>query len=221
MKRGSVEVAIVLLVLAVSAFGLWFALGTGAGKAISIQSPVVDSPYSNCEYNCYSQFSGSQLSSCLGGCVTLASPAISETYAENPTGRYWNVIKPYEGGSESPMDACRRSCLTYVVGDALPDCMRQCDMLSPTGNTYAKEVPLTGSFVVKPAEYGGAIRGVAVDGTRAFPAGRAYEMPEQYCYTCSCLSQKITAVDKESAGRVCSENCGGVITASTSGACLI
>ncbi len=78
----------------------------------------------------------------------------------------------------------------------------------------------TGSFAVPAAkEYGGAVRGVAAPGTRAFPAGRAFELPEQSCFKCSCLDQGITASKQETAQTVCSENCGGQIVSSTGGVC--
>jgi len=78
----------------------------------------------------------------------------------------------------------------------------------------------TGYFAVPSArEYGGAIRGISVPGTRAFPAGRAFETPDENCYTCSCLTQGITALDEATAARVCSDNCGGSITSSRTGYC--
>lgn len=78
----------------------------------------------------------------------------------------------------------------------------------------------TGNFAVPAAkEYGGAVRGVAVTGTRAFPAGRALETEVQFCYSCSCLEEGITAVDKSSAERVCRDNCQGAITGFEAGAC--
>ncbi len=78
----------------------------------------------------------------------------------------------------------------------------------------------TGGFAVPAAkEYGGAVRGVSISGTRAFPAGRAFEMPEQSCYTCSCLEQGITSANREAAERVCADNCNGRINNDRPGEC--
>lgn len=91
---------------------------------------------------------------------------------------------------------------------------------SPRAQAADVQVPYTGGFVIPAAkEYGGAVRGVAAPGTRAFPAGRAYELPEQSCFLCSCLEQGITAADQGVAARVCADNCGGAITGVLPGAC--
>jgi len=70
-----------------------------------------------------------------------------------------------------------------------------------------------------PKEYGGAIRGVAAPGTKAFPAGRAIDLPDKECFTCSCKSQGITAGEKSIAESVCRDNCGGTIVSSVPGPC--
>jgi len=115
-----------------------------------------------------------------------------------------------------------------LAGKELQDCLVWCQTqggVSPAQyfpGTYGSYESPTGNFVIPAAkEYGGAIRGVAVPGTRAFPAGRAFEegLPDQSCYTCSCLDQKITSVTKEAAERVCTDNCGGTITATVVGNC--
>ena len=82
---------------------------------------------------------------------------------------------------------------------------------------------ITGHFAVPGAkEYGGAVRGIYDAHARAF-AGRAiqpgYELPEQACYKCSCLTQGITATNKDAAAQVCTNNCGGSITSETVGQC--
>jgi len=78
---------------------------------------------------------------------------------------------------------------------------------------------LTGAIEVPQARgYGGAVRGIADVGSRAF-YGRAFEISQQSCFDCSCLEQGITASDQSAAARVCSENCGGQIVGSTSGNC--
>ena len=78
----------------------------------------------------------------------------------------------------------------------------------------------TGNFVVPGAkEYGGAVRGVSAPGTRAFPAGRAFELPTQSCYSCTTVPQGITASDRATAERVCNENYGGSITSESPGTC--
>ena len=78
----------------------------------------------------------------------------------------------------------------------------------------------TGHFALPAAkEYGGAVRGIAAPGTRAFPAGRALETDIQTCYSCSCLEDGLTASDKASAEKVCRDNCAGTIVSQTAGAC--
>lgn len=78
----------------------------------------------------------------------------------------------------------------------------------------------TGNFALPAAkEYGGAVRGIAVTGTRAFPAGRALETEIQFCYTCSCIDEGLTANDKPTAQKVCTDNCGGTIVSESAGAC--
>ncbi len=80
---------------------------------------------------------------------------------------------------------------------------------------------LTGNFVIPVAkEYGGGISGVS-PGTRAFPAGRAFEqgLPDQSCYTCSCMTQGITSVTRDAAETVCTNNCGGDIVSIVIGNC--
>ncbi|MBI4146535.1 hypothetical protein HY489_04310 [Candidatus Woesearchaeota archaeon] len=78
----------------------------------------------------------------------------------------------------------------------------------------------SGGFVIPGArEYGGAVRGIAAPGTRAFPAGRAFEIGEQHCYTCSCLTTGITSDDRVAAERVCADNCGGTLINDVLGPC--
>ena len=78
---------------------------------------------------------------------------------------------------------------------------------------------ITGHFVIPAAKaYGGDVRGVYEAHARAF-SGRAYELPEQSCYTCSCLKDGITAVDRSAAAQVCTNNCGGQITDVVVGPC--
>jgi len=78
---------------------------------------------------------------------------------------------------------------------------------------------MTGAMQVPQAKsYGGAIRGISDTGSRAF-AGRAFELPEQNCYTCDCLSAPLTSVDEETAAIVCRDNCGGTIVDSFVGPC--
>jgi len=88
------------------------------------------------------------------------------------------------------------------------------------GTRYQSVARATGGFSIPAAkEYGGAVRGIAAPGTRAFPAGRAYELPAQSCYTCSCMTQGITATNQAAAQKVCAENCGGTIRSVIAGAC--
>ncbi|RJQ22569.1 hypothetical protein C4580_00780 [Candidatus Woesearchaeota archaeon] len=79
---------------------------------------------------------------------------------------------------------------------------------------------VSGGFTVPaPREYGGAIRGVAIEGSRAFPGGRAIETDIQNCYTCSCISSGITSIDRAIAEKVCADNCGGRIVQEQAGPC--
>ncbi|MEM3154983.1 MAG: hypothetical protein QW165_05490 [Candidatus Woesearchaeota archaeon] len=125
-------------------------------------------------------------------------------------------------------------------GQTLRDCLAQCQLdagISPLDWQYHQPsvyVPgmstggippddgsaVTGSFVIPAAkEYGGGISGVSAPGTRAFPAGRATEMPDQSCYTCSCMEQGITSATREAAEKVCRDNCGGDIVSIVVGVC--
>jgi hypothetical protein len=80
--------------------------------------------------------------------------------------------------------------------------------------------PITGNFVLPAAkEYGGGISGVSIPGSKAFPGGRAIELPDQSCYTCSCMEQGITSATREAAEKVCADNCGGDIVSIVVGQC--
>src|SRR5574342_281976 len=79
---------------------------------------------------------------------------------------------------------------------------------------------LSGHFVLPAAkEYGGGISGVSIPGSKAFPGGRAIELPDQSWYTCSCMEQGITSVTREAAEKVCTDNCGGDIVSIVVGEC--
>ena len=100
------------------------------------------------------------------------------------------------------------------------------DSAAPTGNFVVPIVAesysgnsITGRFVIPDAKaYGGEVRGVYSTSARAF-SGRAYELPDQSCFTCSCLTQGITAVDRSAAAKACLDNCGGEITSVVVGNC--
>lgn len=128
-----------------------------------------------------------------------------------------------------PMLDCQSQCMGRPVGEAmhsyprnrvggtaLQACLQRC--YDSSGVSQYPDFP-TGQFAVEGAkEYGGIIRGVAIEGSRAF-GGRAYEFPKQSCFTCSCLKQGITSATREAAERVCTENCGGTITSTLAGEC--
>lgn len=219
-KRGNVELLIVFSVLVVAALGLFFTFGIGK----AVQSPqYVDSPASPldlCMSNCYSSFTGDQQSSCLGGCVTLYSTQLPETYAESPTGRVeLDVHRIRDAPKLSPLENCQNVCVLQFAGSALEACFADCNRYSSVGDPYAQSW-VTGNFALPAAkEYGGEVRGVAISGTRAFPGGRAIELPEQSCFMCSCLSEGLTALDESTAQRVCFENCDGYIVSSSAGPC--
>lgn len=126
----------------------------------------------------------------------------------------------------------------YEAGQGLRECLYQCQVdngiapelyqrrsvnvpgMSTGGIPPRAGSAITGNFVLPAAkEYGGAISGVSIPGTRAFPAGRAIELPDQSCYTCSCVEQGITSVTREAAEKVCSDNCGGDIVSIVVGEC--
>ena len=91
--------------------------------------------------------------------------------------------------------------------------------LKPTMSTVEMS-DTTGNFAApKVKQYGGSIRGVAVSGTRAFPAGRAITTLDQTCYVCNCIATGITSINVESATKVCTDNCGGSIVSNTAGPC--
>ena len=147
-------------------------------------------------------------------------------------------VQDQPGMYRLPMLECQSQCIGRPVGTpmyqyprqrlggtALQACLQKCYEgsavsqypeypMTPTGGL------ITGAFAVACVkEYGGEIRGIAISGTRAFAGGRAYEMPKQACYTCSCLPQGITAVSQETAAKVCLDNCGGYITSELFGTC--
>jgi len=215
MKRG-LEISIFVLVLLVAVFGIWSI--TDYGKAISMPSNK-----DTCEMNCKNQFTGEELSACIAGC-NIIYPEQSEM-----TGRTIEFGKTYQinptfPGDVSPIQSCKESCYKYVPYETQPSCLKRCEQLSSVGDYYynkPNQYKPTGYFAApSPKGYGGEIRGVASTGSRAF-SGRAYQMPKQSCFKCSCLSQGLSAVNMESAQRVCSENCGGSIIEVTAGACKI
>lgn len=160
--------------------------------------------------------------------IVIAAVGLFIVLGKEPTGKF-SAIPPQEvqypysplygyqyPGAESPITSCERACRNFYSGDE--GCLARCQQFSSTGDPYAWQP--TGKFAIPAAkEYGGAVRGIAAPGTRAFPAGRAYELPEQSCYTCSCLEQGITATSKESAQHVCTDNCGGEIVYEVTGPC--
>ncbi|RMD57553.1 hypothetical protein D6825_03690, partial [Candidatus Woesearchaeota archaeon] len=83
----------------------------------------------------------------------------------------------------------------------------------------AYDFSATGYFAMPSAKsYGGAISGVLEPGARAF-TGRAGEMPNLNCYTCSCAGVKYTSPEKGPAQNACREYCGGDISQIKEGAC--
>jgi hypothetical protein len=153
MKRGAVELGIVLAVLIVGVFGLFFSL---TGSYVARDNPYP--PYT------------------------------------------------YPGG-ESPMKACEERCAAVEPGNS--KCIQQCRLFSSIGDPYAWHA--TGEFAVPGAqEYGGAIRGVGSDSTRAF-SGRAYDMPPQSCYDCTCTDVDYSSPTMDAAQKACANNCGGSV----------
>ncbi len=109
--------------------------------------------------------------------------------------------------------------VTTSVQEAQFMCNQYANEQCRPGTRYQSVAKATGGFSIPaPKGYGGSIQGVADSGMRAFP-GRAFEMPQQSCYTCSCLVEGITASTRLSAETVCSENCGGVIVGVAPGQC--
>ena len=213
MKRGP-EIAIIFLVIGVAVIGIWSVM-TGYGKASSVPSS-----HESCKLHCYQSYAGEQLAVCLTGCSELYAPESIYDY-DSATGRYWTKIDVVHPGDVSPQESCRLSCFRYSSGYMLESCLNKCEQYSSVGNYYYIKPSITGEFVAPSAKaYGGDIRGVASSTSKAF-AGRAYQMPAQACYTCSCLDRGITAIDKTSAERVCLENCQGTITEVKAGACPV
>jgi hypothetical protein len=104
-----------------------------------------------------------------------------------------------------PIEDCKQRCMEIPKEqEEMQKCFTYCEQQAG--------VFTSGSFAVgKPVEYGGSIAGIG--GGKAFGAGRAYQLPEQACYTCSCLKQG------SAAEKVCTDNCGGQITTVVVGQC--
>ena len=133
--------------------------------------------------------------------------------SNNGTGMKTVRVQPIVPTVHLPIEDCKQRCMEIPKPQAeMQKCFSYCEQ-------NAGVLP-SGSFSVgKPAEYGGSIAGIARE-TRAFQAGRAYyQLPEQACYTCSCLKQGITAADRDAAEKVCTDNCGGEITTVIVGQC--
>ncbi len=161
----------------------------------------------------------------LGGVVFLLLP-------NTTTGQAY-----YQDPAEVPLSSlkmsvleCQNMCFRYptkspsyeypeqVSGQTLSECLAQCRQGASIPSDEGS--PLTGNFVIPAAkEYGGGISGVSMPGTKAFPGGRAIELPDQSCYTCSCMSQGITSATREAAEKVCTDNCGGDIVSIVIGQC--
>lgn len=141
--------------------------------------------------------------------IAVAAVALFGLFFVNVPGAGKATMTTYQ----SCVDNCYNE---FSPGDArLDTCLDGCDSLAG----FVKQTEPTGKFAVQsPAKYGGAISGVGGEGTRAFP-GRAFEIPEQSCFTCGCLDEGITAVDRADAERVCRDNCGGAVTDVIAGAC--
>lgn len=97
--------------------------------------------------------------------------------------------------------------LTALVGMLLSP------LSTPTGYLVA---PDDGGFKVRPAEYGGAIRGVAPEGF----VGRAIEVDQMDCFKCTVGSDVFgySASDESNAEKACSER-GGTLSLWHQGAC--
>jgi len=166
--------------------------------------------------------------------LVLAIAIIGAIFVFLPTNNSTNmaVIPPQDqpGLYKLPMLDCQSQCMGRPVGtprhsyprntmggSALQACLQRCYESSAV--SQYPSFP-TGQFAVAGAkEYGGPIRGVAIEGSRAFSGGRAYQFPTQSCYTCSCMKQGITSSTREAAVRVCTENCEGTITSTLAGEC--
>ena len=106
------------------------------------------------------------------------------------------------------------------------ECQEECFPHKATRITTAPEPceeclneQITGGFTVaEPKSFGGDIKGIADESAKAF-VGRASETEQVMCYTCSCMSEGITAMDENTAKRVCSQNCAGQIVSAVSGQC--
>lgn len=82
-----------------------------------------------------------------------------------------------------------------------------------------KQQRITGGFTVaEPKQFGGDIQGIVDESSRAF-VGRAATTDGAGCYTCDCMTSGITAYDGQTAQRVCSQNCNGLITGIKQGVC--
>lgn len=78
---------------------------------------------------------------------------------------------------------------------------------------------VSGNFAAPAAKaYGGEIRGVMDSQSRAF-SGRATQVEQRNCYTCSCNNIALTSADRQTAAKVCRDNCGGTIIAERPGVC--
>jgi hypothetical protein len=131
--------------------------------------------------------------------------------SNNGTGMKTVRIQPIVPTVHLPIEDCKQRCMEIPkTQEDMQKCFSYCEQ-------NAGVLP-SGSFAVgKPVEYGGSIAGIG--GGKAFGAGRAYQLPEQACYTCSCLKQGITAVQRSAAEKVCTDNCGGQITSVVVGEC--
>lgn len=127
------------------------------------------------------------------------------------------VLLPGQGQAVmmKPYDECVNNCYDRFQGEQVQSCVDGCGTLTPTEPSAAP----TGRFAApEPKSYGGAIRGITDPTSKAF-RGRATALPEQACFTCSCMPDPITSADRETAERVCKDHCGGTITDSIAGEC--
>ncbi len=213
-KRGTAEMFILLAVLVIAILGLYFVM-KGPGKAVgyNFECNVACNPQKPVGAKFFMTSSGEEAQSMCGAYAReQCKPGVP--YSANAraiTGYVVTSDDPLYGynypGSESPMIACRRACLTYQGNS--PDCLAGCAQYSSVGDPYAWRPEVTGEFAVPGAQsYGGEIRGVSDLTSRAFP-GRAIEIPPR-CFECSC-GGVYTTPSSEAAGNACLNKCGGSV----------
>ncbi len=214
-KRGAAELLILVAVLVIAIVGLYFAFkGTGQAAGYNFECKVECSPPKAVDVEMFVTTSSEEAQSmCKSYAAVQCKPGVPfRAVASSVTGNaargdplyYYNYP-----GSESPMVACERACMTYEGNS--PACLEKCSQFSSKGDPYAWRP--TGEFAVPgQKEYGGAIRGISDESSRAF-GGRAYEIPQR-CFECSCGGVYSTQL-QDAAALACQNKCGGTIVESS------